>query len=90
MPKQKDNRLLVLWLGNYKRPVVHNLVPRTPAQLPALVCGLELHGAEIVGACTPDSIPANASSWKVGDPGTEYFGGRFYTGDLSKRLPIRR
>ncbi len=90
MPKQKDNRLLVLWQGNYKRPVIHSQIPRTPEQLLALVCGLEMNGAKILGACQCNSVPAHASPWKVGDPGTEYFSGRFYTGDLSKQLPIRR
>lgn len=80
------DKLVLLWKGNTKGSVVHSQCMYPLSSLAALKAGLERYGAEIVGACDPDAIPLNAVQWRLGDPGSDYFYGMSFRGDLGALL----
>lgn len=76
------DKLVLLWKGTEKGSIVHSQCKYPLSSLAKLKTGLERYGAEIVGACDPDAIPLNAVHWRLGDPGSDYFYGQSFRGDL--------
>ena len=82
-----EGRLVLLWKGNENgRRLIRSFESYPITSLLATKIGLEKYGAEIVGACKANAVPPQAVQWRLGDPGSEYFYGQQFRGDLKALL----
>ena len=83
MPELNGNmKLVLLWKGNGERRLIHSRISYPLESLKITKCELERLGVEILGACEKKDIPPNALPWRLGDPGTDFYLGIPFRGDL--------